>query len=240
MNIEEGTIEKRACVEWASFASHGFVVLRSFFTDDEVASFRETLAPLADSRRPGRRGLLQHFPRIAALARDKRILNVLTEMPGKEPFAVRGILFDKTAQVNWAVGWHQDLAIAVKQRADVPGFGPWSIKDSVVHAHAPVRLLERMLTVRVHLDDTSCANGALRVVPGSHLAGKLEDAAIESIVSRNGSITCVAGAGDLLIMRPLLLHASSPAVEPAHRRVVHIEYAVDELPPPLEWFERVA
>ena len=40
-------------------------------------------------------------------------------------------------------------------------------------------------------------------------------------------------------MRPLLVHASSPATVPSRRRVVHLEFAAAELPSPLEWAERV-
>jgi ectoine hydroxylase-related dioxygenase (phytanoyl-CoA dioxygenase family) len=137
------------------------------------------------------------------------------------------------------VTWHQDLAIAVKERVDTPGFGPWSLKDGVAHAHAPAGVLQRMLAVRIHLDDADCTNGALRVIPGSHLAGKLTDAAMEKLVATGKQVMCTARAGDALVMRPLLLHASSRAVVPSRRRVVHIEYAIDELASPLQWFERI-
>ena len=35
-----------------------------------------------------------------------------------------------------------------------------------------------------------------------------------------------------------LLQASSPALEPEHRRVVHLEFAADELPGDLAWYDR--
>jgi hypothetical protein len=40
-------------------------------------------------------------------------------------------------------------------------------------------------------------------------------------------------------MCPLTLHASSPAQAASHRRVIHIEYACDNLPAGLEWNNRV-
>jgi hypothetical protein len=64
--------------------------------------------------------------------------------------------------------WHQDRAIAVRDRVDVPGFGPWSVKAGLVHVEPPVDILERMLAVRLHLDDCGEDNGPLRVLPGSH------------------------------------------------------------------------
>lgn len=51
---------------------------------------------------------------------------------------------------------------------------------------------------------------------------------------------CLAERGAILAFRPLILHASAPAATPAHRRVIHIEYAVHDLPTPLEWYDRVA
>jgi len=35
-----------------------------------------------------------------------------------------------------------------------------------------------------------------------------------------------------------VLHASSPAKSPSHRRVIHIEYASGTLPEGLRWFEQ--
>ena len=37
-------------------------------------------------------------------------------------------------------------------------------------------------------------------------------------------------------MRPLLLHASSIAIVPTHRRVIHLEYASQSLADGLEWY----
>ena len=232
--------EKGSCAGRDHFASQGFALLRSLFATAEMESLKEELGLLGGSARPGQRGLLQRSPKIAALARDRRLLDALSRIGGSIPFAVRGILFDKTPAANWGVGWHQDLAIAVKERADIPSFGPWSIKEGVVHAHAPVEVLEQMLTARIHLDDAGNRNGALRVVPGSHLNGKLNEFEMENIVAAQGAFACTAQAGDVLVMRPLILHASSPAIRPFHRRVIHLEYAVGELPQPLEWYERLS
>src|SRR5438552_18606411 len=52
---------------------------------------------------------------------------------GPECLPVRAILFDKSADQNWPLGWHQDRTIAVKQRIEVEGFGRWSIKSGMVH-----------------------------------------------------------------------------------------------------------
>ncbi len=158
---------------------------------------------------------------------DSTVLDaVIAELPaslaecvlGPECFAVRGILFDKTPTTNWKVVWHQDLSIAVRERRDVPGFGPWSEKAGVTHVQAPANLLARMLAVRVHLDACAADNGPVRVLPGSHREGRLSSNAIEHWKTTTEPVTCVVPRGGLLAFRPLLLHASSPALHPFHRR----------------------
>jgi hypothetical protein len=147
--------------------------------------------------------------------------------------AVRSILFDKRPGANWNVAWPQDLTITVRERREAEGFGPWSTKDGTPHVQAPAALLERMLTLRLHLDDTGSANGALRVYPGSHRHGRLDPP------FQGEEVLCEARAGDALLMRPLLLHASSKSTDAARlRRVIHIEFApADALPAPLKWAE---
>jgi ectoine hydroxylase-related dioxygenase (phytanoyl-CoA dioxygenase family) len=156
-------------------------------------------------------------------------------------FAVRGILFDKTPDANWKVVWHQDLTIAVRERRHVAGFGPWSEKDGVAHVQPPAALLARMVAVRVHLDDCTATDGPVRVLPGSHRAGRLSAADVERWRAAVPEVVCTVPRGRILAFHSLLLHASSPALEPAHRRVVHVEYAAAEwadLPGGLAWHER--
>ena len=49
------------------------------------------------------------------------------------------------------------------------------------------------------------------------------------------SVACVACAGDVLLMRPLLVHASSAASQADHRRVIHIDYTSCQLDGGLRW-----
>ena len=184
------------------------------------------------------RHLLRDVPEIAGLARSKQVLSAVETFLGGRAFPVRAILFDKTPSANWSVGWHQDLAISVRQRVDAPGFYGWSEKDGIVHVMAPAQVLEQMVTVRIHLDDCDVANGALQVVPGSHLAGVLDAAGIRQ--RSKAGVTCVVPQGGALLMRPLHLHASHAAQSRLHRRVVHLEYACRPLPCGLQWHEEVA
>jgi ectoine hydroxylase-related dioxygenase (phytanoyl-CoA dioxygenase family) len=47
-------------------------------------------------------------------------------------------------------------------------------------------------------------------------------------------------SGDVLLMRPLVIHASSAAETPQHRRVIHFDYANVGLAEGLEWREDTA
>jgi ectoine hydroxylase-related dioxygenase (phytanoyl-CoA dioxygenase family) len=175
---------------------------------------------------------------VRALARLASVRALVEPVLGPGCFVVRAILLDKTAGANWKVAWHQDLTIAVRERVEAPGFGPWSEKAGIPHVQPPRGVLERMLTVRVHLDHCGRDNGPVQVIPGSHARGRL--AADEIARWRDGRepFLCTSPRGGALVMRPLVLHASSPATKPGHRRVVHLEFAADELPHGLEWHGR--
>jgi ectoine hydroxylase-related dioxygenase (phytanoyl-CoA dioxygenase family) len=118
---------------------------------------------------------------------------------------------------------------------DVPGYGCWSTKSGTLHVEPPSRVLEQMIAVRVHLDACGAENGPLRVVPGSHRLGKIADARIAEVAAATPAAELLAKQGAILLMRPLLLHASSPSRDAAHRRVLHIELAPRESISPLQW-----
>lgn len=178
---------------------------------------------------------LLDIPEIQELSRSESLRGLITPILGLDCFAVRGLLFDKLPEANWKVPWHQDLSIAVQSRVEAEGFGPWTIKEGVPHVQPPVAILEKMLTLRLHLDDCPQSNGALRVLPGSHRLGRLTAEQIQNLVSETQPVICEAPRGGVLLMRPLLLHASSPSQEPGHRRVIHLEYAAHPLPGGLQW-----
>lgn len=214
-------------------AAHGFALIPGVLGAAEQQDLLSLLGPVAGA---GRRGLLA-MPAVAALARSPRLLDLVRPHLLSEPFPVRAIYFDKSAEANWLVSWHQDLTLALRARAEVPGFGPWSTKEGIPHVQPPVELLQKMLTIRLHLDDANEANGALRVLPGSHGLGRLSADRIRELREEGSEHLCAVSAGDALLMRPLLLHASSRSASPRHRRVLHIEYAAFPLPLELQWHE---
>jgi hypothetical protein len=157
------------------------------------------------------------------------------EEAGPSAIPVRVLLFDKTPAANWAVPWHQDRTIAVKARHEVAGFGPWSVKDGVDHVEPPIAILEGMTTLRLFVDDCDDENGPLEVAIGSHRFGRLPGKEMADIVRRSAMFVGAGQAGDVLVMKTLAVHSSKRARSPGHRRVLHVDYAARELPPPLEW-----
>jgi hypothetical protein len=188
----------------------------------------------------GARGLFERVPGIRTLAQQEPVRAAAVATLGPVCLPLRALLFDKTPAANWKVAWHQDLTIAVRARRDVDGYGPWSSKGGIPHVQPPVRVLEQMVAVRVHLDECGADNGPVRVLPGSHRSGRLNAGEIDGWRRRVAEVTCTVPRGGLLVMRPLLLHRSSRALRPGHRRVVHIEYAATDLVDGLEWFEHRA
>jgi hypothetical protein len=112
--------------------------------------------------------------------------------------------FDKSPMTNWFVPWHQDRAEGGLDRS--------------------VCQLERTVALRIHLDDCNEDNGPLEVLPRSHTEGRLESVAIASLVETISPLLCLTVRGDIIAMRPLLVHRSQRARIPRSRRVLHLEY----------------
>lgn len=220
----------------------GFAIVPDVLDAETAAELLQTLAAVPEGQNVRRRGsifgirnLLQAVPAVRALADSGAVRALIEPLLGPAAFPVRGILFDKTPETNWNVVWHQDLTIAVRERRDTPGFGPWSEKSGITHVQPPASVLERMLTIRLHLDPCGPDNGPLQVIPGSHRDGRLSPAAIQQRRQDTPAVTCAVPQGGAVLMRPLLLHASSDARAPSHRRVIHLEYAAAGLPGGLAW-----
>ncbi|MEQ8791843.1 MAG: phytanoyl-CoA dioxygenase family protein [Pirellulaceae bacterium] len=222
----------------------GYTMLSRVFDEAEVVRLGQRLqesleqqaataeSPVLQSRGQtyGARNLLQAFPEAVQLARHAALCELLRETLGGEVGLVRGLFFDKPPDRSWSLPWHRDQTIAVEQN-DLPSehFRKPTRKAGVAHVEAPRSLLERMVTLRIHLDAMTDENGPLAVMPGSHLG---DDAAQAS------PVTLKAQAGDVLAMRPLLLHSSGMSQQGAmsHRRVIHLEFAADrELPDGYAW-----
>jgi len=138
--------------------------------------------------------------------------------------AIQAIAFDKTPETNWKVSWHQDVMFPFARAVSTPGYTLACEKDGIHYARPPVAVLEQLTAVRLSLDPCNPENGPLRVAPGTHKHGIIPTGEIAQHVGRSGEIACTNDAGDLLLMKPLLLHASSQATSPQHRRILHLVY----------------
>lgn len=156
-----------------------------------------------------------------------------TVLPGAR--AVRVVAFDKSAEENWTLGWHQDRAVALAEKADVTGFGNWSRKQGVWHAEPPIETLERMIFARVHLDATNQENGCLQLAIGSHARGKVSAADAQRAAEEHPIEFCVGEPGDVLFVKALTLHRSGPSRSASRRRTLRIDFCAEALPAPLEW-----
>lgn len=219
-----------------NITEHGIEIKRKFVSDsvmnvirNEVASFSE------DIPRHGIRNANIKFSSIDKLAKSNEFQDLAQSILGSKPQIVRVIYFDKTPDKNWLVTWHQDRTIAVNDKVDVDGWGPWSIKDGTHHVQPSLDVLDKMITFRLHLDDSDKNNGCLKVIPKSHKLGILTQSELAEIISKEKEYLCKVISGDVVIMRPHILHSSSKSVAPTHRRVVHIEYSNYALPANLTW-----
>ena len=153
--------------------------------------------------------------------------------PASRP--VRAILFDKSVAANWALGWHQDRTIAVRERVEMAGFGPWSVKGGILHVEPPFALLATMPTLRSQLDAAPEDNAPLRIAPGSHRLGRIAERDIDAAVARCGTFACTAARGDVWLYATPILHASARAVRPEHRHVLQVDFSAQTLPDGLDW-----
>jgi hypothetical protein len=160
---------------------------------------------------------------------------IAREQLGEAARPVRAVLFDKTPANNWAVAWHQDRTVAVRERREVAGFGPWSTKAGVPHVEPPFAVIEGMLTLRAHLDPCGETNSPLWIAPGSHRLGRVPSGEAAETARRLEAVACLADVGDVWAYSTSILHASERAAEPARRRVLQVDYAAADLPGGLEW-----
>jgi len=206
----------------------GYALVHRCVSEETIRALEMAL----DADQHGIRNLLSNEI-VRTSAGSDEVRSPVALVVGDGCFAVRGIFFNKNPKANWKVTWHQDCVIAVREKLDIEGWGPWSSKASVVHVRPAPAVLQQMLA-RIHLDDCGEDNGPLRVIPGSHRGGILSDAEIKSR-PKESAIECAVFRGDAILMRPLILHSSPPATKPSNRRVVHLEFAAAELPHGAKW-----
>lgn len=179
------------------------------------------------------RQVMRHAPSLSRLVWNDRMRSLVRDLVGDNAFVSKSIWFDKSPGGNWFVGHHQDISICVARKVETEGYSRWTSKHGMIGVVPPVGILDRTLTIRIHLDRADTMNGALKVKPGSHRHGILRNT-----MDGMSEEECPMEAGDVMLMRPLLLHASMRSSGDAPRRVLHLEVTNVLLDGALEWGEK--
>jgi Phytanoyl-CoA dioxygenase (PhyH) len=216
-----------------SFTENGYVFVPNVLTRQKCTAIVEQITPSLTAS-GGSRCLLTQ-PWCVALAKHLLQHSGLSPLIPAEFIAVQCTYFQKSAAQNWLVPFHQDLSIPVAEKVTAPELQGWSHKEGGTFVQAPTAILEQLVAVRLHLDPCGEADGALRLIPGSHRYGRIAPAATTQFHATQPIVTCPAQPGDILILRPLILHASSKATGSSQRRVLHFLFAPPQLPYGLSW-----
>ena len=209
----------------AEVGQSGYGIMPGMLNETATRSLLDTLVEAGLPRsRAGIRHLMCNTE-VSRIAHSRNVLAPVKAILGGRAIPFRATLFDKSPASNWLVMWHQDTALPLLNKKESDGWGPWSVKDGITYAHAPARALEQVLAVRLHLDESNLQNGPLRILPGTHNAGVLTDEEIHNLSENVEAVECAVQKGGAILMRPLVVHASSKSTSEEPRRVIHIEYA---------------
>lgn len=218
------------------FNQDGVEIKSNYISNSIIkAIINEVSSSCEEYPKHGIRSADKKFQTISELAHSNEFINLADSLLGSKPSIVRVIFFDKTPDKNWLVTWHQDKTIALNKKLEINGWGPWSVKDKTHHVQPSLEVLNQMVTFRLHLDEANENNGCLKVIPKSHELGILSQQDLTEVVSSHEHYLCEAKEGDLLLMKPHILHSSSKSSNLGHRRVVHVEYSNYQLPESLSW-----
>lgn len=227
------------------FLVNGFAIIDNIYTIEEAGKILEQINQASSDKKTFRksadlfaiRQFLREVPETADTIFNDKLKPVLTELLGNNYFVVKSIYFDKPQTSNWYVSYHQDLTISVDKKLALKGFEFWTTKQNQFAVQPPLDILQNIVTVRIHLDETDENNGALKVVPQSHLKGICRPETIDW--TAESEVNCNVSKGGIMLMKPLLLHSSGRTTNSRQRRVIHIEFSNQELPTELNWAERL-
>ncbi|TPN82307.1 phytanoyl-CoA dioxygenase family protein [Aquimarina algicola] len=222
---------------------NGYSILTDLYTDNEINNI---LACIEEDEQSGNsfmktkdlfaiRQLLKNIPKLTDLLFNKSLTELISDLSESEYFLTKAIYFDKPNGSNWFVPYHQDLSISVDQKADVEHYSNWTFKKGQYGVQPPVKILQDTITIRIHLDKTDKNNGALKVIPKSHLQGIIRIDS-EHWDTKN-EFVCEVEKGGVMLMKPLILHASNRTMNNKRRRVIHLEFNKHRLSEPLNWLE---
>jgi ectoine hydroxylase-related dioxygenase (phytanoyl-CoA dioxygenase family) len=226
------------------FNSKGYIIINDVYNDHEVESIIDMIAGAPTNNETFRktkdlfaiRQFIKEVPEVSEWIFNRKIKDLIVDLFGEDFFVTKSIYFDKPAQSNWFVAYHQDLTISVDKKVEIPGYGPWTVKQDQFAVQPPLDILQNNFTIRIHLDDTDEFNGALNVITGSNNKGIYRAETID--FENETEETCCVQKGGVMIMRPLLLHSSARSINNEPRRVIHMEFSNAELSDQINWSEK--
>ncbi|WP_062055940.1 phytanoyl-CoA dioxygenase family protein [Aquimarina longa] len=222
---------------------NGFSVLADLYSDYEISRI---LTCIENAEQDGNsfmktkdlfaiRQLIKNVPELTDLLFNKKLTELISDLSESEYFLTKAIYFDKPSESNWFVAYHQDLSISVDQKAELENYSNWTFKKGQYGVQPPIKILEETITIRIHLDKTDKNNGALKVIPKSHLKGIIR--ADSKDWNIKNQFVCEVEKGGIMLMKPLTLHASNRTTNGKKRRVIHLEFNKHNLTEPLNWLE---
>lgn len=222
---------------------NGYSVLIDLYSDNEISQILTCLENAEQNEDSflktkdlfAIRQLIKNLPELIYILFNTKLKKIITTLSDDEYFVTKAIYFDKPSESNWFVAYHQDLTISVDQKADLDNYINWTFKKGQHGVQPPIKILQDTITIRIHLDYTDKNNGALKVIPKSHLRGIIRADSKDWNVENE--FTCEIPKGGAMLMKPLTLHASSRTTNGEKRRVIHLELNKNKLTEPLNWLE---
>lgn len=227
--------------------SEGFTIIKNVYTENEIEKLISLIENVTENDSENAtfrksqdlfaiRQFHKEVPETLDFIFNQNLKDIIESNFGKGYFITKSIYFDKPEKSNWFVAYHQDLTISVDKKIEAENFENWTVKQNQFAVQPPKEILEDNFTIRIHIDTTTKDNGALKVINNSHSKGILR---IGNLDFENEKETiCEVEKGGIMIMKPLLFHASNKTTNNERRRVIHIEFSKQELPSGLEWSER--
>lgn len=216
----------------------GYQIIENIYSEKEIDDILRLIASKQLEEKFGVREFLVDHPEIAEKVFTERLIEIIKAISPDCNKSIKSIYFDKPPNANWIVNWHQDLTINLQSKKEVEGFKNWRVNKERTVVQPNREILDSIFTIRIHLDDCTKENGALRIIEESHKKGVIE---IKEWSENKSGIerVCEVKKGGILIMKPLTLHASRRTENHKNRRVIHIEFTDQSLPADLQWKEKL-
>jgi len=225
--------------------SEGFTILNNVYTENEIEKIISLIEKKTENNTENAtfrksqdlfaiRQFHKEIPEALDFIFNQNLKDIIENTFGKGYFITKSIYFDKPEKSNWFVAYHQDLTISVNKKIEIENFENWTVKQNQFAVQPPTAILEKNFTIRIHIDKTTKDNGALKVINNSHSKGIFR---VENLEIENETI-CEVEKGGIMIMKPLLFHASNKTTNNERRRVIHLEFSNQQLPDGIDWSEK--